>query len=64
MDMCICGHSAREHGPTGECHAAGCRCKHFTPEIRHRPTSAWPKGSSLAGIVGRDDGIEEGGHGR
>lgn len=34
MDMCICGHSEQEHGPTGECHAAGCRCKHFKPEIR------------------------------
>lgn len=26
MDMCICGHWEREHSPTGECHAAGCRC--------------------------------------
>jgi hypothetical protein len=34
MDMCICGHSEREHDPTGECRAAGCRCRHFKPEIR------------------------------
>lgn len=34
MDMCICGHSEREHGPTGECRAADCSCKHFKPEIR------------------------------
>ena len=33
MDMCICGHSDREHDQTGECRAAGCRCKHFKPEI-------------------------------
>lgn len=33
MDMCICGHSDREHDRTGECRAAGCRCKHFMPEI-------------------------------
>ena len=32
MDMCICGHL--EHSRTGECRAAGCRCKHFKPEIR------------------------------
>jgi hypothetical protein len=34
MDMCICGHLEREHDPTGECRALGCRCKHFKPEIR------------------------------
>jgi hypothetical protein len=42
MDMCICGHSEREHDPTGECRAAGCRCRHFKPEIRlprHRAAS-------------------------
>jgi CBS domain-containing protein len=33
MDMCLCGHSEREHDQTGECRAAGCRCKHFKPEI-------------------------------
>jgi len=33
MDMCICGHSEREHDQTGQCRAAGCRCKHFKPEI-------------------------------
>ncbi len=25
---------AWEHSLTGVCHAAGCRCKHFMPEIR------------------------------
>ena len=39
MEMCICGHLEREHDPTGECRAAGCRCKHFKPEIR-LPSSA------------------------
>jgi hypothetical protein len=33
IDMCICGHPEREHDRTGECRAAGCRCKHFKPEI-------------------------------
>jgi len=33
MDMCLCGHSEREHDQTGQCRAAGCRCKHFKPEI-------------------------------
>jgi hypothetical protein len=46
MDMCICGHPEREHDQTGECRAAGCRCKHFKPEIGlgtprpHRDVSA------------------------
>ena len=36
MDRCICGHSELEHGPTGECRAAGCRCRHFVPEVSPR----------------------------
>ncbi len=31
MDVCICGHSERDHIPTGECRAVGCRCKHYEP---------------------------------
>ena len=53
MDMCICGHSEREHGPTGECHVAGCRCKHFKPEIRGpRPPTRLPWASGSRPLPG------------
>lgn len=44
MDMCICGHSERDHSPTGECHAAACRCKRFepVPEIARQQSAPGP----------------------